>query len=247
MKRIVISFFVLIFCLALVIPAAADELCYVNDTADLLSDAEEIRLEAKLSAISGSVGADIVVLSCYSLEGSAPEDYCLSYLADAGYSDDAIIFLVSMEYSDWCITPAGYCDRAINGEGMDYIANGISDYLTDGNYSRGFEVFADRCQKVMNTVRAGKEFKTPYSFGISLVVSLVVGFVVALVVTGVMRGKLKSVAMKAAASDYVKQGSLTVNTSRDIFLYRQVTRTAKPKESSSSSGKSGGGSRSGKF
>ena len=48
----------------------------------------------------------------------------------------------------------------------------------------------------------------------------------------------------------MKQGSLQVTESRDIFLYRNVIRTAKPKETStthtSSSGRTHGGS-SGKF
>ena len=248
MKKIIISLFALMLCAVLIIPAAADESYYVNDLADILSDSQEQLLEAKLSEISESVGADITVLSCDSINGLDPEDYCLNYLANSEYSADAMIFLVSMEYRDWCITPTGYCFGAINDEGMDYIADGISDYLTDGNYLGGFEAFADRCNKVMQTVRSGKEFKVPYSFGLSLIISIIIGFVLAFIVTGVMKSRLKTVSMKAGASDYVKSNSLSINTSRDIFLYRQVTRTVKPKNTSSSSGGSGGGgSRSGKF
>ena len=42
--------------------------------------------------------------------------------------------------------------------------------------------------------------------------------------------------MKPDAADYMKDGSLHINRSRDIFLYHQVTRTAKPKEESSGGG-----------
>lgn len=249
MKRIIACIFILTLCVTLVLPCAADELYFVNDSADLLSDAEEIRLEKRLAEISDLYGVDTVALTCYSINGLTPEDYCLDYLASAGYSKDAMIFLVSMEYRDWCITPTGFCYTEINDEGMDYISDGISDYLTDEEYCEGFEAFADRCQAVLKTVKSGKEFKTPYNLPLSLAVSVAIGFLAAFIVTGIMKSKLKTVRMKAAASDYVKPGSLAINSSRDIFLYRQVTRTAKPKNTSTSSSRSGGGggSRSGKF
>ncbi|MBQ7810328.1 MAG: hypothetical protein IJ346_05120 [Clostridia bacterium] len=82
-------------------------------------------------------------------------------------------------------------------------------------------------------------------FGI--VFSLVAGFVIALISVLVMKGKLKSVRRQPAAKDYLVPGSMNVTSSRDIFLYRNVTKRAKPKESSgssthtSSSGRSHGG------
>jgi len=67
-----------------------------------------------------------------------------------------------------------------------------------------------------------------------------------------MKGQLKSVRFKSAASDYTKAGSMNVTESRDLFLYRTVSRREKPRENSggssthtSSSGRShGGGGRS---
>jgi uncharacterized protein len=62
-----------------------------------------------------------------------------------------------------------------------------------------------------------------------------------------MKGKLKSVRVQAGASGYVKTGSMNVTHRQDLFLYRDVNRTAKPKDSSgssthtSSSGRSHGG------
>ena len=55
-------------------------------------------------------------------------------------------------------------------------------------------------------------------------------------ISGVMRSRMKTVHMKPDAADYMKDGSLHINRSRDIFLYHQVTRTAKPKEESSGGG-----------
>ena len=73
-------------------------------------------------------------------------------------------------------------------------------------------------------------------------VAIVGGIIIAAIVAFVLTSQLKSVKMKPHANEYVKQGSMNVTHSQDIFLYRTVTRTARPKnDSSSSSGGSSGG------
>ena len=73
---------------------------------------------------------------------------------------------------------------------------------------------------------------------------------IALIITGIMRGQMKTVRMKPDAADYMVDGSLQITRSNDIFLYHQVTKTAKPKDDdsggssvhTSSSGETHGGS-----
>ena len=48
--------------------------------------------------------------------------------------------------------------------------------------------------------------------------------------------QLKTVRRKAAASDYVRPGSMNVAYANDVFLYSHVNRTAKPKDNDSSGG-----------
>ncbi|MBS7176877.1 MAG: TPM domain-containing protein, partial [Clostridiales bacterium] len=81
-----------------------------------------------------------------------------------------------------------------------------------------------------------------------IAVSIAAGFVIALIIVGSMKSKLKMVRFQAGANSYLRQGSMNVTESRDLFLYRHVSRTAKPKSSSSgssthssSSGRSHGG------
>ena len=52
---------------------------------------------------------------------------------------------------------------------------------------------------------------------------------IALIITGIMRGQMKTVRMKPDAADYMVNGSLQITRSNDVFLYHQVTKTAKPK------------------
>ena len=55
-----------------------------------------------------------------------------------------------------------------------------------------------------------------------------------------MKSQLRSVAFQENAASYVREGSMNLTNSRELFLYRDVNRTERPKESSSSD--SGGSS-----
>ena len=80
-----------------------------------------------------------------------------------------------------------------------------------------------------------------------MVIAVLLGVVLsALIPMNVLKGELKSVRAKAAATDYVRSGSMNLTQDKDIFLYHTVTRTEKPKNNSgnthtSSSGTSHGG------
>lgn len=56
-----------------------------------------------------------------------------------------------------------------------------------------------------------------------------IGLVIGLITVLVMKAQLKSVRPKHTAGDYVVPGSFRLHRSRDIFLYRHVHRTPKPK------------------
>ena len=59
--------------------------------------------------------------------------------------------------------------------------------------------------------------------------SIIIGAIIAFVITGYMRMQLKTVRKQMSAMSYVKDDSMNITNSRDMFLYRRVTRTAKPK------------------
>ena len=76
--------------------------------------------------------------------------------------------------------------------------------------------------------------KEPFSI-VYLGVALVIGLVTALIVTGVMKSRLKSVAPQRDATSYVRQGSMKLTNQRDLYLYREIHRTERPKETDSGS------------
>lgn len=77
----------------------------------------------------------------------------------------------------------------------------------------------------------------------------IIGLMLSFVTVGKMKAKLTTVRAQAAANSYMKNGSMNITDSREMFLYKNVTRTKRSSESSgggssthtSSSGTSHGG------
>ena len=182
----------------------------------------------------------------YAFRNNLPQDYADDFFDynDYGMGEDksGILFLITMSERKWCISTHGEAIQIFTDAGQEYMTDNFGSYLSDGEYYEGFMKFADLCEEFIIQAQSGEPYdvenlpEETIPFYMIFLISLVVGFVIALIVTGVMRSRMKTVHMKPDAADYMKDGSLHINRSRDIFLYHQVTRTAKPKEESSGGG-----------
>ena len=253
MKKVLTMLLALLITLSFAVPAFAEAMPRLVDQADLLTDAQEASLLSKLDSISNRQGMDVVVVTADTLDGKSPMAYADDFYDYNGYAEDGILLLVSMEDSDWWISTAGYGITAFTDAGIEYLGNRFVPSLSDGDYAGAFEIYADHCDEFITQAKTGDPYDThnlpkePFDFLLNLAVSFVIGLVIAAIATAVMKGKLKSVRTQAGASSYVKTGSMNVTHRQDLFLYRDVNRTAKPKDSSgssthtSSSGRSHGG------
>lgn len=255
---ILLCAFVLLLCLAA--PAFATQSNpRLVDNADLLYASEEKALLQTLDEMSQRLEFDVVIVTTDSLGGKSPRAYADDYFDYNGYGygsgRDGILLLVSMEDRDWWISTSGYGMYAFTDDGLDHIADRFLPDLSDGNYADAFEIFANQCDIFVTQARTGEPFsgsnlpKDPFDASTTLLVAAIGGLVVGLIVTGVMAGQLKSVRKQYGAENYVRQGSMKVTQMTDLFLYRNLDRRAKPKDSGShrsSSGRSHGG-RGGKF
>ena len=253
MKKLITMLLALLITLSFAVPAFAEAMPRLVDQADLLTDAQEASLLSKLDSISNRQGMDVVVVTADTLDGKSPMAYADDFYDYNGYAEDGILLLVSMEDSDWWISTAGYGITAFTDAGIEYLGNRFVPSLSDGDYAGAFETYANHCDEFITQAKTGDPYDThnlpkePFDFLLNLAVSFVIGLVIAAIATAVMKGKLKSVRAQAGASGYVKTGSMNVTHRQDLFLYRDVNRTAKPKDSSgssthtSSSGRSHGG------
>lgn len=235
-KRITALLLVLVLGIFLAFPAAASQgvktYGLIDDGADLLTEEQEAKLTIYLRSLGEKLDISLVVVTVDSLGGKSPRSYADDYYDTYGFLPDGALFLVSMEYRDWWVSTSGKCEDEISS---DKIEDAVVSYLSSGSYYAAFEAFGKSCEKQM----------TPAYF-LGAVICIAIGLVVALAVTLTLRSQMKSVRPQHSAASYICPGSLHVTTSRDIYLYRTHTVTAKPKSSSSgshtsSSGRSHGG------
>lgn len=259
-KKLLVFLLVLIFCSLSVNVMAAHPARLVDD-ADLLSASEKSELTALLDEISERHQVDVVVVTVNSLGGKSPRAFADDYYDNHGYgygaNADGVLLLVAMNSRDYYITTTGYGITAFTDSGIEYMEERFVGYLSDGDYATAFETYAELCDEFITEAKSGKPYddgnmpRSPFPWGQNLLISLAVGLLIAFIATAVMRSKLKSVRSKAGATDYVRDGSFRVTRSLDFFLYRTVSRRARPKDTgsggggssthSSSSGRSHGG------
>lgn len=251
MKKISAILFASVLCFSIALPVFATktdgfsgESARVVDLADLLTDSEEAALMEELDEVSLRQNMDVVVATTDDLEGNSVRDYAdqLYEQYQFGYGDDkdGLILLIDMENHEWYISTCGYGITAFTDAGIEYIGKQMTSDLSDGNYVDAFTSYAKLCDDLITQARNGEPYDTgnlprePLPF-IWLPIALVIGFVIAKIVVGNMKSELKTVRAQVAANNYVKSGSMHIDTSRDLFLYHTVTKTAKPKDNSSGS------------
>lgn len=218
----------------------------VVDMAELLSDSEKTALLSKLDEISERQKLDIVVLTVNTLDGKTPRDYADDFYDYNGYgfgeNKDGILLLVSMEDRDWWISTTGYGITALTDAGIEYISEKFLSDLSDGDYAQAFTTYAELCDQFITQAKTGELYDTgnmpkePFNVAWNILVAFVIGLVVAVIVTSIMKKQLKTVQLKSEANNYVKANSMILTENRDLFLYNQVSRRARPKETDNSSG-----------
>ena len=259
MKKSVLSIlFAVCMVLSLAVFASAADLPLIYDEADLLTDAEEANLLSRLESVSTTAQMDVVVATVESTGELSPMEYADDFFDYNGYgrgdNRDGLVLLVSMEYSDWWISTRGYAVTAFTDAGIEYIGEQVTPYLSDGKYADAVEEFAAQCDAFIAQAKTGDPFDThnlpkePFNKGMALVIALIAGLIIGKIYAGKLKGELTSVRRQTAAVGYVREGSLNVTNSNEFFLYRNVSRSAKPTSSSggssthkSSSGASHGG------
>ena len=248
----------LVLLLALAVPAFAAEegfadLYYrLNDIAEVLNEDEDNELEASLEELSVRQNFDVTIATIDSLEDegyTSMEEYAddLYDYCEFGYGADrdGVLLLVSIGDRKWHISTCGYGITAFTDAGIQYLGEQMTPDMADGDYAAAFRTFIQWTDTYVTAAREGHPYDVdnmphePLSI-LYLGLALVIGLVTALIVTGVMKSQLKSVALQQDAASYVRQGSMRLTNQRDLFLYRDVHRTERPKETESSD--SGGSS-----
>ena len=217
----------------------------LTDEADVLTDAEEAEILERLDGISSDKQVDIVICTVPSVGEFSAMEYADNLFEERfyGMGDDrsCILLMVSMEYSDWHITTVGYGITAVSDVGIDYIGDEITPMMSNGNFADAFLEYASICDRFIDMARSGNPFdaddlpRKPFPVVRNFIICLVIGTIAAWIMTAKKKAQLITVRKQTAAKEYTRDGSLKIDESKDLFLYKTVARSEKSDSSSSSS------------
>ena len=259
MRKITLWLSVLLCTVALAVSVSAEDALFVLDWADLLTDEEETVLNAHLAEISEKNSANIIVASVDSTEGADVQSFAddlydagLSYFGLLDGTEDGALLLVAMNERKWAISTAGYGITVITEQALDHMEDTIVSGLSAGAYYEAFADFGSLCDVYwqagpdgygsISDIYGGETERYSSSFGAQWIfISLIAGFLIALIPMGMLKSQLNSVHMQSGAASYQTQDSFRITGSKDLFLYRNVTKKPIPQDNPSGGTRSGGG------
>ena len=216
--------------------AVSSEKEFVADHADLLTDKQEKALAEKLAALSEEYAADFVVLTEPTIFGRPSQAFADDYFDYNGYGQGSDRSGMLVLYVPG---PAGEREIAISTRGSlyDCVSDADSDAIIDTmipdlineDYASAFDWFASLSEEQAKEI--GKTKMLPILY---IPLSLLIGFAIAFLVLKMQTASLKSIRQERTARYYVQPGSLVLTGSFDRFLYKNVSKTPKQTQSSSS-------------
>lgn len=212
----------------------------VTDKANLLSAEEYDKLTQKLEEIKAETGFETAVLTLNSPDCTeyTIENYSISYFNE-NFSGDGAVLVMCMYERDWHFHFFGAADY--KGSYSDnWITETVKKNLSSGKYYKAFETFADITNDIYTGTENTKKYKE-FNWKSGIIFAVALGMLVSVIVTKKFKAELESVKMNANANEYTIPGSMNITAGNEVFLYKNVSRTAKPKNNSSSGRSSGGG------
>ena len=171
MKKRLFALCASLFIAVMSITASASEEFYrLQDTAGLLSEAENAQIQALLDEVSEKHGMDITILTVDAVEeGLTVEQDADEWYEYLEFDTDGVMLYVSMEKGDWYLLTSGYGITAITDAGIKYISNKFVGALSDGNYAGAFNAYVKHVDEFIVQAKTGEPYdvgnmpKEPYS------------------------------------------------------------------------------------
>ena len=239
MKYRILSLFIcLLLVIVLATPAQATS-PLVMDVANVMTNTEAETLTEMSQEIKNNYGLDVVILTVPNLMGKSAESFSDDFYDNNRYGEDGVLFLVDMGSRQWHISTAGTAIDLLSDQDLMDIENDVIPYFSNGKFYGGFNRFLSVLPRYLDN-------DSNSSF--SLAISVLIGAIVAGIVILIMRGMMNTNNSQRDACSYIVDNSYHLRTHQDLFLYSNISKRAKPKESSagssshrSSSGRSHGG------
>lgn len=213
----------------------------VIDESDLLSDAEEQALDAKLAAYEAAHGIRVLVGTVKNTHGQVlgkVANGVVDRIADGGANGTIVLLLAPKERDFYISTDNKMRERITDDDGIDYLADQFVPSLKEDKYAEGFTAFAAAVDEMVTYYeKEGKPFN-PDAFLLTIVAlvgALIAAALVYWFIFANLSDSMLSVRSAHEADDYVERGSFRLTHKEDVFLRTTESRETKHKQTSSSS------------
>ena len=213
----------------------------VIDESDLLSDAEEQALDAKLAAYEQAHGIRILVGTVKNTHKQVlgkVANAVVDRIADGGANGTIVLLLAPKERDFYISTDNKMRTRITDDDGIEHLAGQFVPSLKENKYAEGFTAFAAAVDEMVTYYeKEGKPFK-PDAFLLTIVAlvgALIAAALVYWFILAYLSDSMLSVRGAHEADDYVERGSFRLTHKEDVFLRTTESRETKHKVTSSSS------------
>ena len=206
---------------------------HITDNAGFLTAEKKKALEQTLQSLAQQYGLDLVIFTDTAVRTPGYEDYADDFYYYNGYGADGIcLYLFD---TDGYRFGTLYYGKASSYEKLT-LRSRLADTLDEGTPDMAIERYVELLTFMLGHDRLPMQ---PATAGFCFVVGLVAGLIAASVVVGKMKSAMK-IRQETFAQSYLVDGSFRLTGSSHHYLYSTVSKTAKPKDTGSSSGSSGG-------
>ena len=217
----------------------------VIDESDLITDAEEQALDAKLAAYEQAHGIRILIGTVKNTHKQVlgkVANAVVDRIADGGANGTIVLLLAPKERDFYISTDNKMRVRITDDRGIEHLADKFVPSLKENKYAEGFTAFAAAVDEMVTYYeKEGKPFN-PDAFLLTIVTlvgALIPAAIVYWFILANLSDSMFSVRSAHEADDYVERGSFRLTHREDVFLRTTESRETKHKETSSSSSSSG--------
>lgn len=233
-----------LICVSFVFSASAYTQQYVIDYADKLSSSEIEELDLFAEKLESDYG--VTVLFCIT-EGTGDvtaDEFSSETYGDYTDNENGIIIVHDDWNKSYSVFTSGNADEAFSDAAVDsmkdaydlnesyyggiYACYELAEEYLENGYSGGYIYDEEPLNNDTDTIGASEE-----KDGVSIIwlpVSLLIGLLVGFLIINGIASKNKSVKMQENATVYTRPGSMVITGSADNFLYNNVERREKPKQ-----------------
>lgn len=215
----------------------------VFDQADLLSEADETKLQEKIESTRSETHTDIVVLTTNDAEGKSSMAYADDFydVHDFGYEDShgtGILFLIDMDNRQIYMATQGQAMNYYDDYRINKVLDNCYNHITDGDYKGTCDAFLKGVRDYMGRSTDRSARMDAFGVLLRLIIAIVIGAVVTFAMVFRRGGRVTT-----NSRTYFDASGSHLDAKEDRFMNRTVTRRhiEKPKGGGGSGGSGGGG------